>query len=160
GDPQEASIELRRETYPGKLNVCFTRGFVSSQAFVDRYAKFGPISKLIPDKADNGLKFKRTHPKKDEALAWMGFEAREAILHTLDEGMKDKGQVRVIAYDFNEPEVVDRLVKIGKRLKVIIDDSKDHKKSTTAESQAEKRLAASAGRSNVKRQHMSRLQHN
>ena len=37
GEPQEAAIELRRETYPGKLNVTFTRGFVSSQAFVDRY---------------------------------------------------------------------------------------------------------------------------
>src|SRR5947207_5287582 len=37
GEPQEAPIELRRETYPGELNVAFTRGFVSSQAFVDRY---------------------------------------------------------------------------------------------------------------------------
>jgi hypothetical protein len=150
----------RRETYPGELNVCFTRGFVSSQAFVDHYAKFGSISKLIPNKADSGLKFKPTHPKKDEALAWMGFEAREAILDTLDQAIKDKADVRVIAYDFNEPEVVDRLLKVGKRLKVIIDDSKDHKKSTTAESQAERRLVASAGRSNVKRQHMSKLQHN
>src|SRR4051812_6716779 len=34
GDPQEAAIELRRDTYPGQLNVAFTRGFVSSQAFV------------------------------------------------------------------------------------------------------------------------------
>ena len=41
GEPQEAAIELRRETYPGQLNVTFTRGFVSSQAFVDRYEKFG-----------------------------------------------------------------------------------------------------------------------
>jgi hypothetical protein len=36
GEAQEAAIELRRETYPGQLNVTFTRGFVSSQAFVDR----------------------------------------------------------------------------------------------------------------------------
>jgi hypothetical protein len=35
GEPQLADIELRRETYPGQLNVTFTRGFVSSQAFVD-----------------------------------------------------------------------------------------------------------------------------
>jgi len=33
GEAQEAAIELRRETYPGQLNVTFTRGFVSSQAF-------------------------------------------------------------------------------------------------------------------------------
>ena len=47
GDPQEAAIELRRDTFPGQLNVTFTRGFVSSQAFVDRFAKFGPINKLV-----------------------------------------------------------------------------------------------------------------
>ena len=30
GEPQEVAIELARETHPGKLNVAFTRGFVSS----------------------------------------------------------------------------------------------------------------------------------
>ena len=29
GEPQEADIELRRETYPGQVNITFTRGFVS-----------------------------------------------------------------------------------------------------------------------------------
>jgi hypothetical protein len=53
GDPQEAAVELRRETYPGKLNVAFTRGFVSSQAFVDRYESAGPISKLLPAKGES-----------------------------------------------------------------------------------------------------------
>ena len=43
GESQPVSIELRRETYPGKINVAFTRGFVSSQAFVDRYESQGPI---------------------------------------------------------------------------------------------------------------------
>src|SRR5436190_5679068 len=46
GEFQEAAIELRRETYPGKLNVSYTRGFVSSQAFVDRYESVAPISTL------------------------------------------------------------------------------------------------------------------
>src|SRR5262249_23208357 len=110
--------------------------------------------------ADAGLTFKPTHPKADEALPWMGFEAREAILETLDQAIKDKTDVRVIAYDLNEPEVVDRLVKIGKRLQVIIDDSRDHRDADTAESQAERKLVRSAGRANVKRQHMSKLQHN
>src|SRR5262245_30589734 len=48
GDAQEAAVELRRETYPGALNVTFTRGFVSSQAFVERYQSAGPISRLLP----------------------------------------------------------------------------------------------------------------
>src|SRR5947199_10144851 len=36
GEAQEVAIELSRETYPDELNVTFTRGFVSSQAFVDK----------------------------------------------------------------------------------------------------------------------------
>ena len=160
GDPQEAAIELRRDTFPGQLNVTFTRGFVSSQAFVDRFAKFGPINKLVAAKAADGLKFKPTHPNADEALAWMGFEAREVILDTLDQAIKDKAEVRVVAYDLNVPDVVGRLEKIGKRLKIIIDDSKEHGEAKSAETQAEKRLRASAGKENVTRQHMKSLQHN
>ena len=160
GDPQEAAIELRRDTFPGQLNVTFTRGFVSSQAFVDRFEKFGPINKLVPAKAADGLKFKPTHPNADEALAWMGFEAREVILDTLDRAIKDKAEVRVVAYDLNVPDVVERLEKIGKRLKIIIDDSKEHGETKSAETQAEKRLRASAGKENVTRQHMKSLQHN
>jgi len=36
GESQIASLALSTETYPGKLNVTFTRGYVASQAFVDR----------------------------------------------------------------------------------------------------------------------------
>jgi len=160
GEPQEVGIELRRETYPGQVNVTFTRGFVSSQAFVDRYEKFGKFNTLIPGKAKDGLKFKATHPKKDEALAWMGFEARETILDLLDQAIKEKAEVRVVAYDLSEPEVVGRLEKLGKLLRIIIDDSADHGDDDSGETQSEKRLKKSAGKDNVKRQHMKSLQHN
>jgi hypothetical protein len=162
GEPQEAAIELRRETYPGILNVTFTRGFVSSQAFVDRYVTdTNGLSTLIPEKADDGLDFVPTHPKADEALAWMGFEARDAILEVLGQAIKDKkAQVRVVAYELNEPEIVSRLAQLGDRLKIIIDDSAAHGKPDAAETQAAERLKASAGADNVKRHHMSNLQHN
>ena len=161
GDAQEAAIELRRETYPGQLNVAFTRGFVSSQAFVDNYESKGAISTLLPEKAEDGLTFVPTHPLADKALAWMGFEARSAILELLDEAIADeKAQVRVVAYDLNEPGVVSRLEKIGARLKVIIDDEGAHGEPASGETQAEKRLVHSAGAVNVKRQHMGKLQHN
>jgi PLD-like domain len=160
GEPQEADIELRRETYPGQINVTFTRGFVSSQMFVDRYEKFGNIKTLIPGKAKDGLKFKATHPKKDEALAWMGFEVRETILGLLDQAIKEKAEVRVVAYDLSEPEVVGRLEKLKKKLRIIIDDSKEHGESDSGETQAAKRLEKTAGKENVKRQHMKSLQHN
>jgi phosphatidylserine/phosphatidylglycerophosphate/cardiolipin synthase-like enzyme len=162
GEPQDARIELRRETYPGVLNVAFTRGFVSSQAFVDRFvsAKDG-ISTLLPKKADDGLNFVPTHPKAAEALTWMGFEARQAILDVLDEGIRDKkAQVRVVAYDLNEHDFVSRLEQLGNRLKIVIDDSGDHGAAESAETQAEGRLKASAGDDHVRRQHMGNLQHN
>jgi hypothetical protein len=90
----------------------------------------------------------------------MGFEARAAILETLDQAIADKAEVRVVAYDFNLPEIVDRLEKLGGALKIIIDDSKGHGGGGTAETEAEGRLVASAGRANVLRQHMGSLQHN
>lgn len=161
GEAQEVAIELRRETYPGQLNVTFTRGFVSSQAFVDRYESAGPISKLLPAKASEGLDFVPTHPKADEALAWMGFEARSGILEVLDQAIADKkAQVRVVAYDLSEPGVVSRLEKLKRRLKIIIDDSKDHGEPESGETEAAERLSVSAGVDNVKRQHMLSLQHN
>jgi hypothetical protein len=160
GQAQEASLELRRETYPGELNVAFTRGFVSSQAFVDRYG-VGSIPNLLPDSAKEGLDFIPSDPKADEALAWMGFEARSAILEVLDQAIAETdAQVRVIAYDLNEPEVVSRMERLGARLKVIIDDSGEHGYSTSAETVAANRLSASAGAGKVKRQHLLGLQHN
>ena len=160
GEPQEAKIQLHRHTYPGKLNVCFTRGFISSQAFVKRYAVEGDISSLIPETADEGLAFKPTHEKAAEAYQWMGFEARAAILDTLDEAIAAQAEVRVIAYDLNQPEIVERLEKLGPRLRIIIDDSDKHGKNLSAESQSARRLMKSAGADHVLRQHMDNLQHN
>ncbi len=161
GEPQEANVQLMRETYPGEVNVAFTRGFVSSQAFVDEYQKFGAISTLLPSNPADGLGFKPTHPKADEALAWMGFEARAAILDVLDRAVEDvAATVRVIAYDLNLPEIVDQLEKLGPRLQIIIDNSGEHAGEESAETEAEGRLKQSAGADNVKRQHVRNLQHN
>jgi hypothetical protein len=161
GEAQTVAIELRRETYPGILNVAFTRGFVSSQAFVDSYESAGPISTLLPPNADAGLDFVPTHPKAAKALAWMGFEARRAILDVLDAAIADKkAKVCVIAYDLNEPEVVSRLKTLGTRLRVIVDDSDAHGEQGSAETKAAGELAQSAGVDNLRRQHVLNLQHN
>jgi phosphatidylserine/phosphatidylglycerophosphate/cardiolipin synthase-like enzyme len=161
GVAQEAAIELRRETYPKKLNVAFTRGFVSSQAFVDRFGGTGAIKTLLPATADKGLNFAPTHPKAEEALAWMGFEARSAILEVLDQAVADKtAEVFAVVYDLNEPGMVSRFQELGKRLKIIIDDDGAHGKPKSAESRAAALLAQSAGADHVKRQHLGKLQHN
>ena len=161
GESQSASLELRRETYPGRLNVTFTRGFVSSQAFVDRWQEFGPIDTLLPDRADDGLTFVPTHPRAREALTWMGFEARDAILEVLDDAVRHpNAEVSVVAYDLSERDMVERLERLGPRLRIIIDDAGTHGNAGSGESQAAARLVATAGAANVKRQHLGQLQHN
>ncbi len=158
GEPQEAALELRRETYPGQLNVAYTRGFISSQAFVEKYKT---VSQLLPPTTKGSLDFVPTHPKAQEALAWMGFEARQVILEVLDKAIADpQAEVRMVAYDLNLAEVVERLEKLGSRLKIIIDDDGAHGVKGSCENEAQKRLSASAGTENVKRQHLGKLQHN
>ena len=161
GDSQTAAIELEAETYPGQLNICFTRGFTAAQAFVGHFGKNGNIAGVLPLSANNGLDFKPTHPDEETALAWMGFEVRSAILNALDQAASDDtAQVRVAAYDFNDMEIVSRLQRLRNRLKIIIDDSGGHQPSTSVEKRAAALLAATAGGGNVQRQHMGGLQHN
>jgi len=161
GEPQQADIELRRETYPGQLNVTFTRGFVSSQAFVDRYGGPEGIKTLLPGKDDEPLHFKPTHPEAEEALEWMGFEARSAVFELLDQAIADpEAQVRLACYDLDVPELVERLERLGKRLKIIIDDSGAHGEEDSGETLSAARLRITAGDDQVKRQHMLGLQHN
>lgn len=155
GEEQEVAIELMAETYPGKMNVAFTRGFISSKAFSKKYGPNGGVGTILPAKADEGLDFKPKDPEQEEkALSWMGFEARQVILSALDAAIKDTtAEVRMLAYDFNDPEIVLRLQKVGKRVKIIIDDSDSHGTENDAETKAAAMLAKTAGKENVQRQH-------
>jgi phosphatidylserine/phosphatidylglycerophosphate/cardiolipin synthase-like enzyme len=159
GEAQTVAIALMRETLPGQLNVSFTRGYVSSQAFVQRFAPDRVLSTLIPDNAHTGLEFKATHKKAEAAHEWMGFEARTVIHELLAEALAKKAEVRVIAFDLNLPEILTPLLKLKSRLKIIIDDSASHKPATAPESKAAAQLRTSAGAGNVKRQHLGSLQH-
>lgn len=162
GAAQAADIVLAGETYPGQLNVAFTRGYVSSQAFVDRYQPDGPVNTLVPTTDPKfGLDFTPTHPDAQQALPWMGFEARSAIFDVLDAAIADESTtVQAVAYDFNEPEIVNRFKALGSRLTIIIDNSDHHGADDSAETRAAAQLGESAGADHVKRQHMGDLQHN
>jgi hypothetical protein len=163
GESQHATLELRRETYPGLLNVTFTRGFVLSQAFVNRYQDDGPIETLIAGERDDPLEFVPTHREASSALPWMGFEARRAILDVLRTGIDDpEAKVSVIAYDLNEPFIIERLERIGSRLRIIIDDSVEKKDGRISGHGAPKSPESRAAKlfPNVRRQHLGQLQHN
>ena len=165
GTAQTADVVLKRETYPGELNLGFTRGFVSSQAFVDNYgSSSGDVDALIPPgatKGDTGLLFHSTDPKAAVAYPWMGFAARQQIIDLLDAAIADAGaQVRLVAYDFDLAEVYDRVVQLAGRIKVIIDNSGSHKAAGSAENTAETLLQQKLGADNMLREHCGGLQHN
>jgi phosphatidylserine/phosphatidylglycerophosphate/cardiolipin synthase-like enzyme len=155
GDTLTLDIPLDPVIYDGFLDVGFARNYASSQAYND---KFGGNPNVIPVDADKGLQFQKV---PGNVYEWLGFEAYDLIMGILKEVAEDRTlSLDFFAYDLNEPDIIALLEQMGSRLRAIIDDSRDHKPATSAESQSAKRLAASAGAGNVKRMHFSKLQHN
>ncbi|RVD31783.1 phospholipase D-like domain-containing protein [Mesorhizobium sp. M4B.F.Ca.ET.017.02.2.1] len=162
GEAQEAELPLMRETLPGKINVAFTRGFVSSQAFVRNFGADGSVETLVPPFGDDGLTFKSNRGDAETAYAWMGFEARKTIRSLLNLARDADVEVRAIGYDLNLPEIVEGFEALGPKLKIIIDNSdrtEGHGRPKSPESTAAGRIETSAGGDHVKRQHMGNIQH-
>ena len=171
GTSIELAISLDPVTYDGFVDVGFSRGFATSQAFVDKFppgTDMDTIGKtVIPGNANDGLAFTKFPDTK--LYAWMGFEAYDLLMGFLDDAIADSTvEVDFFAYDFNEPDLLAKLEQLGPRLRAIIDDSTATKKGIrsghgvpgSAESKAAKRLRASAGKTHVKRTHFQGLQHN
>jgi PLD-like domain len=155
----EATIDLGSDTHAKFLNLGFTRGYASSQAYL---RNFPDGAKILPARGVSELGF-NTKPFEDagKEYPWLGFEARRIMLGFLDDCLKDESvKLDVFVYDFSDPELVGRLEKFKKRLRILIDNSAKHGKPTSDETKAAKRLATSAGAANVARHHFSSLQHN
>jgi PLD-like domain len=154
-----ATIDAHRDTRGMFLNVGFTRGFASSQAYERRFPN---QRKIMPPVGKPQLNFDTSPFEGDgKPYPWLGFEARRLLLGFLDECLADPAVlVDVFAYDLSEPEIVRRLEAFGPRLRILIDDSDKHGKPASDESNSAKRLAISAGVVNVARHHFSGLQHN
>jgi hypothetical protein len=156
GTSATTGITLDPVIYDGFLDVGFTRNFASSQAYADRYKNDEDI---IPDDADTGLKFKKQ--TGTDVYQWLGFEAYELIFNILKEVEGNPHlSLDVFAYDLNEPDIVGAFERLKGRIRIVIDNSGSHRPTTSAESQAARRLAESAGAQNVKRMHFIKLQHN
>jgi len=157
GDTKSVDISLSKETYSNFLDIGFTRSFASSQAYVD---KFHNDPHVIPSNSASGLSFDKTKSPAG-VYEWLGFEAYDLIFSLLDEVVNDKSlSLDVFAYDLNEPDIVARFASLGSRLRIIIDDSASHGKTTNDASIAAQKLIATAGTGNVHRMHFNGLQHN
>ena len=155
----EATIDIGSATRGNFLNVGFTRGFASSQAYA-RTFRNNPA--ILPGKKQREIEFDTKPFEPDgQPYPWLGFEARSIMLGFLDECLADRTvSIDAFAYDLSNPEIVRRLEAFKDRLRIIIDNSASHGKKGSEEALAEQRLIATAGKDNVKRHKFFGLQHN
>jgi phosphatidylserine/phosphatidylglycerophosphate/cardiolipin synthase-like enzyme len=151
GPQVEVSLELMDEGF-ARFDVGFTRGYLSSQAYADRFdnAPYEPKNAplLFPS-----APFERR-------WNWLGFHARRLIFDFLQEAIDDPGlRLDVFAYDLDEPDVVRDLKKLGPRLRLFLDNSKGHIKGGSPELEARALLAKSAGADNIKVGKFQRFAH-
>ncbi len=159
GQSAETAIDMSGETVPGILDVGFTRGYASSQAYADR-DRFPCQANILPppgaaDPADLLHDMSNCQTEYD----WLGFEGRHTIYALLDEAFADPSvTLDAMLYELSEPEIVRRLERLGSRLRAIVDDHGDHGGPGSNESVAAGRLAAAGAA--VKRGNFERQQHN
>jgi phosphatidylserine/phosphatidylglycerophosphate/cardiolipin synthase-like enzyme len=157
GTSVTAKITYEATCYDGFLELGFTRGFASSQAFVDRYETDGKVPPVIPANSANGLEFKKM---TGDIYQWMGYEAYRLLFDTLKEIQDPAYTVDFMAYDLDEPDVVAAIVSMGSRVRALLDNTADHTKAGTGAAEAAQHIIASAGAANVKLTHFEGLQHN
>lgn len=117
---ETAQVKIRLGSFQsGLLEMGFTRGFLSSQAYHD----------LFQNKPIQPTKKSIDYDTKPFAkqYEWLGFHGREMIFNFLQESLKKSSStLDVFAYDLNEPDVIGMLGKFGKRLRIILDNAALH----------------------------------
>jgi hypothetical protein len=154
----------------GNLELGFTRGYTQSQAFVHHFGHDALIqpknSKLLFDTSQaSGSNAQGDKFTYQEEYEWLGATAREKIFALFDDVTKKKTLVvDVFAYDLNEPDILQVMLKLAKqgRIRIILDNSKDHhnKANSKPEDQFEKLFKKAAGKKQLMRRgHFTRYAH-
>lgn len=134
-----------------KLDLGFTRGYISSQAYS---RKFGDKD-IRPN--NSSVTFDTSSYKKK--YQWLGRRARQLIFDFLNECQKDKSvMLDVLVYDFDEPDIIRILGKMGSRVRLFQDDSQSHIKDSAREPKAKKILEDAGVK--IRTGHFSGLAHN
>ncbi len=150
GPKIDLSVDLAQKVLPS-IQVGFTRGYVSSQAYADKFDN-KPLKPKQPSV---------TFDTKDYSAQyeWLGSDARKLVFDFLHECEQDKAiLVDVFAYDFDEPDIIHSLCRLGNRVRVFQDDAKLHAGKTDLEPQTIAVLKKAGA--TVKTGHFSRFAHN
>ncbi|WP_162944655.1 phospholipase D-like domain-containing protein [Flavisolibacter nicotianae] len=127
-----------------KITLGFTRGFVSSQAYVRR---FGLNAALRPPQTVNTLVFdtrgqsgttnNEPYTFKDQ-YAWTGFTAHRQLFAFLEEVRADaQSSLDVFAYDLDEPDMCALFLSLAAegRIRIILDNASLHTQPDTKKGQ-------------------------
>ncbi len=157
GAQVENVISLEPQTIDGFLNVGFTRGFASSQAYADRFNNEAGILPVPGSSAAASLDHDMAPFEKN--YAWLGFEVRKLIIDVLDRVAADPLlTLDALIYESKEPDVLRRLEALRNRVRAIVDDHGEQGEEGSAETVSANRLVAAGAE--VKRMHLGRQQHN
>lgn len=152
GPQTEVEVEIVPHAY-GAFEMGFTRGYLSSQAYVDLF-KNAPIRP-----AKKSIDFPTAPYAKQ--YDWLGGHARRMVFSFVKECLDDPSiSVDVFAYDVDEPDFVKSLTKLGKRLRIFMDNATLHTKTGAMEPKVLAQVKKSAGAANVKVGHFARFAHN
>lgn len=144
----EADLSHRASS---NLDVGFTRGYISSQAYADRFKNAAIRPKVKSIDFDTS--------RYEDQYEWLGAHAREMIFDFLKECSDDASiSVDVFSYDFDEPDIVRKLAAMGSRVRVFQDDSKSHTETGDLELKAISVLERAGAM--VKTGHFGRFAHN
>ncbi len=149
GPSAEVEVALM-PTGPAPFLLGFTRGYVSSQAYVDEFHN-APVE---PDTATFDFDTAPYEPQ----YHWLGFHARRLVFDFLAETLADKARsLDVFAYDLDEPDVIRQLGQLGSRLRLYLDDSATHVTATAREPKAHAWLSEQGAQ--VELGHFQRFSH-
>jgi phosphatidylserine/phosphatidylglycerophosphate/cardiolipin synthase-like enzyme len=144
-----------------KFQAGFTRGYIASQAYADKFQ-----NKDIRPSGPHTPTF-NTQPFQAQ-YQWLGADARQKLFDFIADCKSDTtAQVNVFAYDLDEPDIIKAICEFGqqKRLKAILDNAPLHVKPDKqghppTEVAAARMIIKAAGAANVKQGHFQRFQHN
>jgi PLD-like domain len=151
---QKVSVNLNLDFFKkGSLEIGFTRGFLSSQAYHDQFGN-ADIRPAGPKSFEFDTK------PFDARYQFLGYHARPMILAFLDDCLGDEScTVDLFAYDLDEPDVIAKLVALKGRLRAVLDNAPLHSKPGAIEIDVAKALEVSAGEDHVKQGHFERFAH-
>jgi hypothetical protein len=158
-DDETLDLSIQLGHLDGKsVQIAFTRGYLSSQAYADKFS-----DKPYTEKIAKG-EWKFDAKPYEAQWAWLGGHAREVIFEFLKECATDKHcKLDAFTYDLNEPNFIEALCGIAKegRLRLLADDSKEHAADTAASKAfSDIKNAGSNNEDAFKQGHFGRFQHN